>query len=78
MSMKTFRTLIHPFIGKKISFNIGVEYAGSGTLAEVHEDCVEIHHFDRPVNDLRGPLGLRKQFVQFIHLHSIAEADAQR
>lgn len=73
--MSEFRDRIKQFVGKKVTFNFGIDFSGSGTLAHVHGDCVEIHHAKRNHPQDRLPSGIRKQFVPLAHLHSIAEAE---
>lgn len=62
---KSFKELVRGLVGQPVTFNFGINYSGQGTLAAVHEDCVEIHHGSRPW----------RQFIQLAHLRTIGEKE---
>jgi hypothetical protein len=66
---KSFKALIREFIGQKVSFNIGLQFGGSGKLLAVHDDCVEME-FPGHGNTT----DTRRSFIPLAHLHVMGEA----
>jgi hypothetical protein len=69
---KSFKLLIREFIGKKVSFNIGLQFSGNGKLIAIHDDCVEMEFPSSNYNDKTT----RRSFIPFAHLHILGEPSA--